>query len=154
MGERLDQRELKLWRSFSYSAMHAMNSLDRSLQKQWQLPLTDFEILATLSEHADNSLRMSDLADKVLVSRSRMTYRVDHLIRRGLVVRNRSSEDGRGVVAQLTSAGTDLLQSAGEHHSDGIRRILIDQVDDTMVEALIGLFDSVSRSAEQLPSSG
>lgn len=92
---------------------------------------------------------MSDLAEKVLVSRSRMTYRVDHLIRRGLVARARSSEDGRGVVAQLTAAGSELLASATSHYSDEIRRTLIAQVDDLMVDDLIGLFDSVGRAAEQ-----
>lgn len=129
-----------------------MNSLDRSLQKQWQLPLTDFEILTTLSEHPDNSLRMSDLADEVLVSRSRMTYRVDHLIRRGLVVRTRSSQDGRGVVAKLTAAGLELLAVASDHHSAEVRRILIDQVEETMADILVLLFDSVSRAAELTPA--
>lgn len=134
--------------------MNAMNSLDRALQKRWQLPLTDFEILATLSENPGNRLRMSDLADKVLISRSRMTYRVDHLIGRGLVVRSRSSDDGRGVEAQLTTAGTELLESAGAQYSDEVRRMFINQVDGAMVDDLMSLFTSVSSASDQPLSGG
>jgi DNA-binding MarR family transcriptional regulator len=73
---------------------------------------------------------MSDLAERLLISRSGLTRRVDAMERRGLVERRRCPADGRGAMAQLTPAGTELLSHAAPTHVAGVRRYLIDALGD------------------------
>ena len=88
----------------------------------------DYEVLVHLSE-ARQGLRMSELADRVLVSRSRLTYRVDRLEGRGLVVRDHCETDRRGFIARLTEGGAQLLDEVAPHHVRGVRDRLVDRLD-------------------------
>lgn len=90
----------------------------------------DYEVLVHLSEAQDHGLRMSELAARVLVSRSRLTYRVDRLEERGLVVRENCETDRRGFIARLTDAGMELLSVVAPHHVAGVRARLVDRLDD------------------------
>lgn len=89
----------------------------------------DFEVLVHLSEAGETGLRMSELAARVLVSRSRLTYRVDRLEERGLVVRQNCETDRRGFIARLTPAGLQLLTEVSPHHVAGVRSRLVDRLD-------------------------
>lgn len=89
----------------------------------------DFEVLVHLSEAEGNGLRMSELASRVLISRSRLTYRVDRMEERGLVVRESCETDRRGFIARLTPAGHELLREAAPSHVSGVRERLVDRLD-------------------------
>lgn len=89
----------------------------------------DYEVLVHLSEAEQTGLRMSELAARVLVSRSRLTYRVDRLEERGLVVRENCETDRRGFIARLTPAGMELLVEVAPHHVAGVRARLVDRLD-------------------------
>jgi DNA-binding MarR family transcriptional regulator len=123
----LDDDEMALWQGFLQSAILARESLDRALAEH-DLTLDDYEILVFLSAAPDRRMIMSELADRVLAAKSRLTYRVDRLERRGIVVRERCGEDARRVWATLTPKGFDLLQRAWPAHLASVRRFVVDPV--------------------------
>ncbi len=106
----------ELWRIFLSANVQLMERLDHELQQRSSLNLTDFEILSVLSESPDNRLRMSDLARQVLVSRSRLTYRVDRLAEVDFVSREECEDDRRGLWAIITDVGSEALESAKAGH--------------------------------------
>src|SRR6266516_3418367 len=102
------RRGLEAWTSFLRAHATLMRRLDTDLQRETGLALADFDVLAQLAE-AHGELRMTDLADRALISRSGMTRRVARLADQGLVHRDKADTDGRGVVVALTDAGIARL---------------------------------------------
>lgn len=104
--------ELQVWRSFLSANTRLRERLDHELQQRSQLSLTDYDILSALSEAPEARLRMSDLAERVLVSRSRLTYRIDRLAELDYVGRQECEDDRRGLFAILTDKGSEALEAA------------------------------------------
>jgi DNA-binding MarR family transcriptional regulator len=102
--------------------------LDQDLRATHGLSLNDYEVLVHLSEAPQYALRMSDLADRLLLSRSGLTRRIDGLVRGGLVERRVCPSDGRGLLAQLTPDGSERIRQAAPTHVQGVRRYLIDVI--------------------------
>ena len=121
--------------------------LDRELRAAHGIGLDDYEVLVFLSESTDGRLRMSELADQLLHSRSRLTYRIDRLVRSGLVRREQCPDDKRGTFAVLTDAGRAQLATAAPLHVEGVRTHLVD----TMTPAEFGrLGEIMERIATKL----
>lgn len=127
-----------------------MELLDQELQKNSQLSLTDYEILQVLSTAADSRLRMSELAHQVLVSRSRLTYRVDRLTEVNYVTREECEDDRRGLWAILTEAGRAALERATDGHHRDIRASYFDNISESEFDVLEAVFD---RLEEKLSAS-
>lgn len=104
--------------------------LDRELRAAHGLTLADYGVLVHLSESGPEGLRMSDLAELLVLSRSGLTRRVDSLERAGLVTRRACPADGRGAMAALTPCGRDRLAAAAPTHVAGVRRHLIGPIGD------------------------
>jgi DNA-binding MarR family transcriptional regulator len=96
--------------------------LDAELAAAHDLPLSSYEVLMTLAAEPSGCLRMSELADAVLLSRSGLTRLVDRLARDGLVTRKPCPDDARGQLAAITSAGRRALEAARVTHLDGVHR--------------------------------
>jgi DNA-binding MarR family transcriptional regulator len=96
--------------------------LEAELLAAQRLSLASYDVLVQLAEAPDRRLRMTELADAVLLSRSGVTRLVDRLERGGLVIRARVDTDGRGVVAVLTQVGFDRLRAATTTHLSGVAR--------------------------------
>lgn len=143
----LDDDEQAAWRHFLDVQVRLGDRLDRELRAAHDLGLDDYEVLVHLSEQPDHRLRMSELADKVVHSRSRLTYRVDRLVAAGDVLREQCPEDKRGTFAVITAAGLERLATAAPTHVDGVRRHLTDRM--TRDEFLL-LGDMFARVAEHL----
>ena len=141
----------KLWRIFLSANVQLMERLDHELQQRSNLNLTDFEILSVLSEAPDRRLRMSDLAREVLVSRSRLTYRVDRLAEVNYVSREECEDDRRGLWAILTDVGHDALESASAGHHTDIDNWFFDMMND---EELQLLGDIMARIEGKLSNNG
>lgn len=124
----LSPAEQKAWRSFIVGANSVVDHLSEVLEQAPGIGLTlhEYEILVRLSESEGHRVRMSELADRVVHSRSRLTHTVARLEKRGVVERVRCSVDGRGREAVLTEAGMDLLVRAAPVHVRSVRDSLLD----------------------------
>jgi DNA-binding MarR family transcriptional regulator len=131
----LDDDEMAFWRAFVDASGRAMNAIDADLRSDSGLTLDDYEVLVRLSEAPELRIRMSELADSVVQSRSRLTQRIDRMVERGLVARVRCPEDRRGTFAVLTDVGIDTLAAAAPQHVDSVRRHVIDHLDGGQLRA-------------------
>ncbi|WP_229686089.1 MarR family winged helix-turn-helix transcriptional regulator [Longimycelium tulufanense] len=122
--------ELTAWRSFLRAHARITRRLEAELIAEQRLSLAAYDVLVQLAEAPERRLRMTELADAVLLSRSGVTRLVDRLERIGLVVRERADEDGRGVVAVLTRRGMERLRTASSTHLSGIVRHFVAIVGD------------------------
>lgn len=128
--------EMKAWHCFLATTAHLLDRLDDELMAASGLSLGDYEILANLAESPGGCMRMTDLAGRVLVSRSGLTRRVDRLASEGLVARRSCESDRRGVFAELTPTGRDRLVAAAPTHVEGVRRHFIEPLGDERLAAV------------------
>lgn len=124
----LSPEQQRVWRAFLNGVARINERLEAEL-RPFGLGLSEYEILVHLSEAEGHSLRMSELAQHVRQSRSRLTHTVSRMERNGLVERAACTSDGRGVMATMTSAGYDLLVQTAPHHVESVRRALVDRID-------------------------
>jgi DNA-binding MarR family transcriptional regulator len=125
-GQQLDERELRAWRGMLRTHATLTKALDAELEAAHGLPLTSYEVLLHLHGADGQRMRMSDLADKVILSRSGLTRLVDRLEREGLIERQSCPSDARGSFATLTAAGRRKLQVARATHLAGVRSLFLD----------------------------
>jgi len=128
-GQVPGRRGLAAWGSLLRAHATLMRRLDTDLERETGLALADFDVLAQLAE-AHGELRMTELADRALISRSGMSRRVARLADQGLVYRDRAGTDGRGVVVALTEAGIARLAETAPVHVRGISKLFVAQLDD------------------------
>lgn len=124
----LDADEQKAWRAWLYSAQLLLDRLDRELTHTTGISHAYYEILVALSEAEDRRMRMSELADRCLSSRSRLSHAVSRLEERGWVRRQVCEEDGRGQLAVLNDDGFAALEAAAPVHVESVRTHLFDQL--------------------------
>ncbi|HEY0869861.1 MAG TPA: MarR family transcriptional regulator, partial [Acidothermaceae bacterium] len=101
--------ELAVWRAFLRAHAQLIRTLESELGAAREIPLASYDVLVQLAEAPAHRLRMTELADRVLLSRSGLTRLIDRLERDGLVRREAVPDDARGMYAVLTAAGTDRL---------------------------------------------
>jgi DNA-binding MarR family transcriptional regulator len=123
------RRGLAAWRSMLRAHASLLRRLDTDLQQATGLALADFDVLAQLAQ-AHGALRMTELADRALISRSGMSRRVARLVAEGLLRRDKAGTDGRGVVVALTEAGITRLGETAPVHAHGIATLFVAQLDD------------------------
>jgi len=133
----LDADELLAWRTLLRYSVLLLDRLDDELRAAHDIGLADYEILAQLAEAPGRARRMSELANLALVSRSRLTHRVDRLADAGLVTREPCPTDRRGLFAVLSDDGMRLLEEAATTHVAGVRRYVIDALDGGTRQALV-----------------
>ncbi len=128
--------ELLAYRCFLRAHARVTRCLEGDLIAEQRLTLAAYEVLESLDEHPDNGLRMTELADAVLLSRSGVTRLVDRLERLDLVDRVRVTSDGRGVRARITERGQQRLRLASPTHLNGIAQYFLSALGDDGLEAL------------------
>src|SRR5437016_5672816 len=136
------RRGLAAWHSLLRAHATLLRRLDTDLVGQTGLALADFDVLAQLAE-AHGELRMTELADRALISRSGMSRRVARLADEGLVRRGKAGTDGRGVVVALTEAGIARLAETAPVHARGISELFVAQLDDQELALLERALDKV-----------
>jgi DNA-binding MarR family transcriptional regulator len=141
----LDADEQRAWRAYMYSWMLLGDRLDRELTRETGISHAYYEILVQLSETEGRALRMSELADRCLSSRSRLSHAVSRLEERGWVRRQVCPEDGRGQLAVLTDAGFAALEAAAPVHVESVRTHLFDQLSPTQIAAMRDIGDTLLR---------
>lgn len=114
------ERQLGAWRAFLRAHATVVDRLDRELQEEHGLPLTWYEVLLHLDAAPDQRLRLSGLAEQLLLSRSGVTRLVDRMVAAGLIDRQVCRTDRRGAFAVLTHEGRDRLLQAAPGHVRGV----------------------------------
>lgn len=119
---------LATWATFLHAHARVTRALERELQTDAGMALADYDVLVQLAMTDAGRLRMSELADRLLLSRSGVTRLVDRLEKAGLVRRHACESDRRGSWAQLTDAGSARLEDALPRHLRGVDEHFLDRI--------------------------
>jgi DNA-binding MarR family transcriptional regulator len=138
----LNDLEMAAWRTFIETQYDLMTVIEADLAPTG-LALGDYQVLVTLSEADDRSMRMCDLADVLQLTPSGATRRLDGLVKAGWVERRNSEIDRRVMLAVLTQAGWDKLHEALIPHVNSVRAHLIDLLTESELKALAAIFGKV-----------
>ena len=140
----LDETELRAWRGLLRAHASLVKRLDAELEAAHGLPLTSYEVLLHLSKSEGCKMRMCDVAESVLLSRSGLTRLVDRLERDGLVERVSCPDDARGAFARLTDAGRGKLAAASTTHLEGIRQHFLAHFEHDELRVLADAYERVA----------
>ncbi|WP_375490984.1 MarR family winged helix-turn-helix transcriptional regulator [uncultured Jatrophihabitans sp.] len=139
----LTEPEQRAWRAYLESSKVLMDALDRQLQRDNDLPHAYYEILVRLSEAPERALRMSELAEVTLSSRSRLSHAAARLEERGWVRREDCPTDRRGQIATLTDEGFAVLVAAAPGHVASVRSYVIDALTEEQLAALATIGETI-----------
>src|SRR5688572_6862978 len=143
----LDATELRAWRGLLRAHAMLVKRLDAELESAHALPLTSYEVLLHLAKAEGCKMRMCDVAESVLLSRSGLTRLVDRLERDGFVERVSCADDARGAFARLTDAGRAKLEAASSTHLEGIRQHFLAHFEPSELAVLAGAWERVAGPA-------
>jgi DNA-binding MarR family transcriptional regulator len=140
----------------AYFALMEVSSLlqyavDEHLRADGDLSYVQFQILARLVDAPEGRLRMTDLADGVVYSRSGLTYQAGLLEKRGLITRSSSPDDERSVIVTVTDAGRELIAHVLPGHVDRVRQLLIDPMADEDIATLSAVLGRVRQHMRAIP---
>ncbi|WP_251094016.1 MarR family transcriptional regulator [Streptomyces sp. Caat 7-52] len=124
----LSPEEQRAWRAYIAASRLLEDAIDRQLQQEGGMPHLFYSVLANLSDAPDRQLRMTDLAETLKITRSRLTYAVTRLERDGLVRRENCRWDKRGSLAVLTDEGVAVLERTAPGHVETVRALLFDRL--------------------------
>jgi DNA-binding MarR family transcriptional regulator len=140
---------LTAWRLFFESAMALTDVLDSEMERDAGIPIRWYDVLVHLEESPDG-VRMNQLAERILTSKSGLTRVVDRMEEAGLVRRVRPPHDRRAILVVITDKGTETMKRARRHHRDGIERHFSASLADKDIEALTRALEKVSAHARPL----
>lgn len=146
LSRRLSEREIQVWRGFLRAHATLTRLLEAELLAAHQLSLPEYGVLVTLVEAPQHRLRMTELAEQVLISRSGLTRLVDRMQGAGLVERFRCPSDARGMHAVLTDVGYQRLKEASGTHLRGVRRHATGQLSDAELDQMQTLMTKITVS--------
>lgn len=135
-----------VWRAFLRAHAGAVRELERELLADTGTPLAWYDVLLQLAEAPGRRLRMAELADRALLSRSGLTRLIDRLQAEGLVSREPSPDDARGTFTVLTAAGVSRLRAAAPVHLAGIQAHWLSHFNDNELRVLGALLGRVVAS--------
>ena len=144
----LTTEEMTAWRTYIETYSDLIAAIEHDLAEH-DLTLGDYQVFVYLSEAPDRSMRMCDLADRLLLSPSGLSRRLDGLVKAGCVTREPSVDDRRVMLATLTPAGFAALAKAAPDHVASVRRHIFDHLDGDQVEALASIFQSIKAGLAQ-----
>jgi DNA-binding MarR family transcriptional regulator len=142
--KRLSDSELAAWRLFLTLHRRLVDAIDRDLQQARRLPLNSYDVLIELQEAPDHRLRMAELANRVVLSRSGLTRLVDRLENDGYLARDAVGGDRRGTYAVITEQGIRALREAWPIYARGIQRYFAEALATEEAEILAALLQKVS----------
>jgi len=146
MAQRLSESQITAWRLFITAHATLIEQIDAALAKAGCIPLQWYDVLVELVEAPEGRLRMSELARRVVLSRSSLTHLVDRLEAKQLLARERVGSDRRGAYAVLTERGRDALRQAWPVYAQGIARHFAQHLTEAEVETLADVFARVLRA--------
>ena len=138
----LSTEQQRIWRAYLLGSARLADKLDADLRK-FGIDLAEYEILVCIEEVPGRRLRMSELAEAVHQSRSRLTHTIARMEKTGLVIRTTCPTDRRGVWAEMTEGGLELLRTAAPSHVAAVRKNFVEAIGKEDYTALGRAFDSV-----------
>jgi len=142
---KLTPEQLAAWSGFLRGHAQIVRALDAELEAEHGLPLTSYDVLINLSLAPNRRLRMFELADAIVLSRSGLTRLVDRLERDGLVEREPGEADRRQIYAQLTDRGFEVLEEATPTHIAGVKERFLDRLSEEQMKQLAAIWQAVLR---------
>ena len=139
---RIPQRDLAAWRAFLSAHARAVGEIENALRDEGLPPLTWYDVLWPLYQAPDHRLRMKELGDEVVLSRTGLVRLVDRIERAGLLRREPVPGDGRGAYAVITEEGMAMLRRMWPVYARGIRTEFLDAIGDDR--------DSLRRALERV----
>lgn len=141
----LDEQEMAAWQGFLEASNRVARRLEQQLKDDAGLSHPQYEILVRLGDTPDGEVRMTELAEALITSKSGLTYQVGQLEKRGLVRRRSCPTDVRGVFAALTDEGRAALTAAAPGHVAAVRAALLDALDRAELTVLADALGRVGR---------
>lgn len=138
----LNPREMKTWRSYIIASRRLLDALDLDLSAH-DLSMADYEVLALLSEAPERRMRMTELADLAMVSKSRLSHRMKVMEKVGWVKRQACDSDKRGSWAVMTDKGWKAIVKAAPDHVSSVRNRLIDHLTVKDQEDIAKIFERI-----------
>jgi DNA-binding MarR family transcriptional regulator len=139
----LNPREMKAWRSYIIASRRLLDALDADLDGH-DLSMADYEVLAQLSDAPDRRMRMTELAEIAMLSKSRLSHRMKVMEKAGWVRREVCTEDKRGSFAVMTEKGWRAIVKAAPDHVASVRNRFVDNLNVKDQEELAKIFDRLS----------
>lgn len=139
----LNPREMRAWRSYIIASRRLLDALDSDLDGH-DLSMADYEVLAQLSDAPDRRMRMSELAEIAMLSKSRLSHRMKVMEKAGWVRREVCEDDKRGSFAVMTEKGWRAIVKAAPDHVDSVRNRFVDNLTAKDQEELTKIFDRVA----------
>lgn len=139
----LTEQEQRAWQAYRRMFLLLNAQLSRDLGKDSGLSEPDYDVLSNLSGSPDHRRRISELADRMLWSRSRLSHHLARMQQRGLVTREECATDGRGAIVALTEEGLRTIEAAAPLHVASVRRHFIDLLDAEQIDAFAGIGEMV-----------
>ena len=139
----LSEEEFRAW--IGYRRMRALLDLQlaRQLAADQGLSEPDYDVLTSLSGATDRKIRLSEMAERMLWSKSRLSHHVTRMQQRGLVTRRECPSDGRGAFIVLTDQGMETLRAAAPGHVAAVRAHFIDLMTEEQVRVLGDVVETV-----------
>ncbi|MEV5538204.1 MarR family transcriptional regulator [Saccharopolyspora shandongensis] len=147
----LDTEEMAAWNAFVEASNLVARRVEQQLREQAGLSHPQYEILVRLAAEPDGEMRMTELAQRVVTSKSGLTYQVTQLEKAGLVRRRNCDTDDRGVIAGLTDAGREKLREAAPGHVELVRANLIDVLTRDQLRVIAAGLGAVTRALRERP---
>ena len=148
----LSAPEEHLWRGWLKLNTELASTLQRELQEDAALSMSDFEVLVHLTDNPEGRLRVTDLAGLLHWERSRVSHHVKRMERRGLVQRRECSEDGRGAFVVITPRGRAAIEEAAPGHVTAVRRLVFDVLSKEEKAALAAVIDKLLARLNEAPT--
>jgi DNA-binding MarR family transcriptional regulator len=127
--EKLGELEDRAWRGFLYTHDRIWREVEANLASL-NVSMAEYSVLALLGEAGRGGMRMSELAQRRVMSIGGFSRLADRLERRGLIQRQRAADAGRGYTVVLTTQGRALLRKAWRQQHSDLRRLFFDRLDD------------------------
>ena len=136
MNRWLTEDEQRAWRGLLRMTAQLNARMNRQLQDEYGISLTDYDVLVVLSEAPDGRRRVFELTDALAWEQSRVSHQLSRMQRRGLVAREGCPTDARGAFAVITEAGRAAIERAAPAHVETVRQLVFDGLSPDQLTAL------------------
>jgi DNA-binding MarR family transcriptional regulator len=139
----LSEEQQQIWRSYLAMTSRLQTAMQRQLQQDCELSLSDYDVLVVLAERGP--LRINELGDALAWEQSRLSHQLRRMRGRGLVERQGSDDDRRGATVELTDAGRGALELAAPGHAELVRSVMFDGMSPARLKAFGAMAEAVAQ---------